>query len=155
LTSVLRAQYATVQNAVAPSVQASFGFALNAISLVGIILPANLWYAPAVPLSPNIVSPGMLAILTWGPIANPFLLGIPPALSPVSPPPLPATVSIRSSGSTISTRLRPISLTQYSVTFVVPRNMPLGGAEIEYKVAGMPTGWTSVNVVPASLELYR
>ena len=33
--------------------------------------------------------------------------------------------------------------------------MPLGGAEIEYKVAGMPTGWTAVNVVAANFELYR
>jgi hypothetical protein len=33
--------------------------------------------------------------------------------------------------------------------------MPLGGAEIEYKVDGQPTAWTNVTVVPANFEFYR
>ncbi|HTA46104.1 MAG TPA: hypothetical protein VK789_26855 [Bryobacteraceae bacterium] len=157
LASVLPAQYATVQNAVGPSTQPSIVFASSIFDVLTAngILSELVGFATLPPqVSPKIVSPGMLALLTWGPIANPFPVitnGLP---API-PPTLPVTVSVRSWGSAISTRLRTTSVTAYSVTFVVPRNIPLGGAEIEYKVAGMPTGWTTVNVIPADLELYR
>ena len=42
-----------------------------------------------------------------------------------------------------------------SVTFVVPPGLPVGGAEVEYKVGSQPTAWTNVNVVPASFEFFR
>jgi uncharacterized protein (TIGR03437 family) len=131
--SVLSAQTAVVFNAVAPTVSA---------------LSGRLGYASFLLLgsypTPNIVAPGMLAGLSYS-----------SDLSVASPPPLPATVSIRPSGSNTPIRVEVASISPGSVTFVVPRNMPLGGAEIEYKPEGQPTAWTNVNVVPASFEFYR
>ncbi len=85
----------------------------------------------------NIVSPGMLAVIS------------------ATPATAPTRISIRPSGSDTPIRVELISSTAVQTTFVVPRNMPLGGAEIEYQAEGQPTGWTNVNVVAASFEFFR
>ncbi len=85
-------------------------------------------------LSPtNVVAPGMVTTLS-----------------------APANeVSIRPSGSDTPIRAELISSILGQTTFVIPRNMPLGGAEIEYKAEGHATGWTNVNVVAASFQFFR
>jgi uncharacterized protein (TIGR03437 family) len=128
LAGALAAQTATVQNAASVSqTYESFLYANSSIVLT---------QAPL-----NIVAPGMVAVLS-GP-------NLPNGWTGTS------TLSIRPAGSSTTIRLEALKSTPGSVTFVVPRNMPLGGAEIEYKVAGQPTAWTNVNVVAASFEFFR
>jgi uncharacterized protein (TIGR03437 family) len=96
---------------------------------------------------------------------NPFVLSIPlvaPAPSNVVAPGMlamlsaPATkIGIRPSGSATPIPAELTGSTSGQATFVVPRNMPLGGAEIEYQAEGQPTGWTNVNVVAASFDFFR
>jgi uncharacterized protein (TIGR03437 family) len=88
-------------------------------------------------LAQNVVAPGMLAMLYPTPGATPM------------------KISIRPSGSDTPIRVELISSTSGQTLFVVPRNMPLGGAEVEYQAEGQPTGWTNVNVVAASFEFFR
>ena len=85
----------------------------------------------------NVVSPGMLTTLA------------------ASSATASTKISIRPSGSDTPIRAEVISFTPGRITFAVPRNMPLGGAEIEYQTEGQPTGWTNVNVVAASFEFFR
>ncbi len=90
----------------------------------------------ALPPAQNVVAPGMLAVL-------------------YRRRHVAAKISIRPSGSDTPIRVEVISSTSGQTTFVVPRNMPLGGAEVEYQAEGQPTGWTNVNVVAASFDFFR
>jgi uncharacterized protein (TIGR03437 family) len=131
LVGVVAGQTATVQNAAfGSSVGVVFGYIFDPFVLAVPIFPATL-------TPQNVVSPGMLAVLS-----------APPATTPTK-------ISIRPSGSDTPIRVEVVSSTPGQTTFVVPRNMPLGGAEIEYQSAGQPTGWTNVNVVAASFEFFR
>jgi uncharacterized protein (TIGR03437 family) len=132
LVGIVAGQTATVQNvAEAQEVVPQFGY----------ILAGNP-YATPVPIfqvasAQNVVAPGMLAVLY--------------PTSPVAP----TRISIRPSGSETLIRAEVVSVSHSQTTFVVPRNMPLGGAELEYQAEGQPTGWTNVNVVAASFEFFR
>jgi uncharacterized protein (TIGR03437 family) len=132
LAGILTAQSATVQNAASP-------------------LPSLEVDRLGSPGLANIVAPGMLAVLSYSAavsvIYDPIAITRPPSPS--------VTVSIRPSGSNVFTRAEVISYGFGSATFVIPRNIPLGGAEIEYKVEGQPTAWTNVTVVQANFEFYR
>lgn len=97
--------------------------------------PALISRGPFTPT--NVVAPGMLAVLYTGPTTTPI------------------RISIRPSGSNTPIRVEVISSTAGQTTFVVPPNMPLGGAEIEYQAEGQPTGWTNVNVVAASFQFAK
>jgi uncharacterized protein (TIGR03437 family) len=108
--------------------------------------PNGLFYGPVfpdfsallvLPQSENVVAPGMLATLA--------------AASAMAS----TKISIRPSGSDTPIRAEVISSIPGRTTFVVPRNMPLGGAELEYQTEGQPTGWTNVNMVAASFEFFR
>ena len=91
-------------------------------------------------VGPNVVAPGMLAVIN--------------TTSSATLATTPIKISIRPSGSDTPIRAEVISSTSGQTTFVVPRNMPLGGAEVEYQAEGQPTGWTNVNVVAASFEFF-
>ena len=131
LVGVVAAQTVFVENAAsAPGVTGAF--------LVGdfgyvIQLPPSPYNAV---FGPNVVAPGMLAVINTGPTAA------------------PVRIWIRPSGSDTPIRAEVISSSSVQTTFVVPRNMPLGGAEVEYQSPGQPTGWTNVNVVAASFEFF-
>ena len=134
LASLVPAQTASVQNAAVQggSGVAYFGYAQSNIyelSRLGAAAPTN------------IVAPGMLAVLSYS--------------NSSSGPGLPVTMSIRPSGSTFRLPVEVLDSAPGVITFAVPAGMPLGGAEIEYKAGGQPTGWTAVNVVGASFEFYR
>ncbi len=129
LVGVMAGQTATVENAaVSNGLLSGFGY---------------ISYAPPVPIlrlalaAQNVVSPGMLAAL-YVPSAT-----------------MSMKIWIRPSGSDTPIRVEVVGSTSGQTTFVVPRNMPLGGAEIEYQAEGQPTGWTNVNVVAASFEFFR
>ncbi len=141
IAGVIQAQNATVLNAA--SVQTAPPALVNPffseVDFVGVSAYSN------------IVSPGMMAILhapAPGATANPLLRGRP------APSASETTISIRHSGSSLAIPLEILSVNATSITFVIPLNMPLGGAEIEYQFAGQPTGWTNVNVVPASFAFF-
>lgn len=133
LVGVAAGQTAIVQNAAA---------GLGGVEYFGYVFAGNP-YAVPVPVFPaevtpaNVVSPGMLAVLYATSAATSMKM------------------SIRPSGSNTPIRVEVISITSSQTTFVVPRNMPLGGAELEYQAEGRPTGWTNVNVVAASFEFFR
>jgi hypothetical protein len=132
------AQIGTVQNAalIPPS---SFTLTFVSGSFSGFL------GAPFNP--PNIISPRMLAVLSYpvsgGQLPNRFLL------------PVSATLSIRPSGSNA---LIPVGIiadaVEGSIRFVVPAGVPFGGAELLYKIDSQPTQWTNVTVVPSSFELF-
>lgn len=98
--------------------------------------------------SPNIVSPRMLAVLTYPTVVNPFL-----SVSPAAQPPI--TLALRPAGSAATIPITVTNSVAGSVTFVVPAGVPLGGAELIYKIGDQPTQWTNVTVVQSSLALFR
>lgn len=153
LAAILPAQNAIVQNAASATAGCpgfAFGEPVLVQSFVNPFLAGFLYAGGCVVGSPiqNIVTPGMLAVLYYQ--AGPNL-----ALSNQPAPALPVALSIRASGSEYEARLKIVSYTSSSVTFAIPRNMPLGGAQIEYKISGQPTAWTDVNIIPASFNLFR
>lgn len=129
LVGVMAGQTATVENAaVSNGLLSGFGYISYAppVAILRLALAAQ-----------NVVSPGMLAAI-YVPSAT-----------------MSMKIWIRPSGSNTPIRVEVVSSTSGQTTFVVPRNMPLGGAEIEYQAEGQPTGWTNVNVVAASFEFFR
>jgi uncharacterized protein (TIGR03437 family) len=64
-----------------------------------------------------------------------------------------ATVSLRPVGAATPIPAQVVSVAAGNVNFVVPADMPLGAAEIIYKVSGMPTQWTPAVVVPANFTI--
>ena len=129
LVGVMAGQTATVENAaVSNGLLSGFGYISYAppVAILRLALAAQ-----------NVVSPGMLAAL-YVPSAT-----------------MSMKIWIRPTGSNTPIRVEVVSSTSGQTTFVVPRNMPLGGAEIEYQAAEQPTGWTNVNVIAASFEFFR
>jgi uncharacterized protein (TIGR03437 family) len=127
LVGFMAGQTAIVQNA-AVNVSGSIGYP---ILVNGIGIESQL--IEQVVSRSDTVSPGMLATLSAR----------------------ATRISIRPSGSDTPIRTEIASFTPGTTNFIVPRNMPLGGAEIEYQTEGQPTGWTNVNVVAASFEFFR
>jgi uncharacterized protein (TIGR03437 family) len=98
----------------------------------------------------NIVAPRMLAVLTYAAPEIIASLGpFPPAAS------VAATLFLRPVGSNSVIPLTVTNAVSGAITFVVPSNFPLGGAELLYQIDNQPTQWTNVNVVQSSFEFFR
>lgn len=143
--AALAAQYATVQNAALYQPSAPYA----AVLVTPIFSDFLLGSLGLVASSPNIISPRMLAVLSYpAPFPNPFS-------SPVAHP-VNATLYLRPSGATTLIPVTNItSAVEGAITFVVPANMPIDGAEVLYQINNGPTQWTTVNVVPSSFALFR
>ncbi|HVV43759.1 MAG TPA: hypothetical protein VHC72_01095, partial [Bryobacteraceae bacterium] len=109
-----------------------------------------LGYVSFPPPSPNVVSPRMLAVLSY---PSPQLLVNPYAAPPVAS--VNATLSIRPVGASAALPVTVTSAVPGAITFVVPGGIPLGGAELLYKIDGQATQWTNVNVVQSSFAFFR
>ncbi len=138
------AQMATVQNAALYQGSAVYPAFSSTPFLVGFVV-----YPGLVASTPNIISPRMLAVLSYPvPFPNPFA-------SPVAQP-VNAALYLRPAGSTTPIPVSNIiSAVDGAVTFVVPGYMPLGGAELLYQIDNGPTQWTTVNVVQSSFAFFR
>jgi uncharacterized protein (TIGR03437 family) len=99
--------------------------------------------------SANIISPRMLAVLSYPAVETIAIIGPPPAATPVT-----ATLSIRPVGSSTAIPVTVTNAVAGAITFVVPAGVPLGGAELLYQIAGQPTQWTTVNVVQSSFAFF-
>lgn len=137
LATVLSAQVGTVENAAAYQPETFLA------SLIGYV-------AYNVPISANVISPRMLAVLSYAGLEinplNGVLVG--------AAPPVMATLSIRPVGSNTPIPVTVTKAVPGAITFVVPAAMPLGGAELLYQIAGQPTQWTTVNVVQSSFAFF-
>jgi uncharacterized protein (TIGR03437 family) len=140
--SLLPAQTATVRNA-------AVGLPSGELTLGSFLLGYGPFVTPA-----NVIAPGMLAVLTYSDAGPGFILTTISWTVSILPH-LPVNLSIRPAGSSIPFRAEVVTSTAGSVTFVVPPGLPVGGAEVEYKVGSQPTAWTNVNVVSASFEFFR
>ncbi|HEY3826988.1 MAG TPA: hypothetical protein VGL82_20675 [Bryobacteraceae bacterium] len=148
LATVVSAQVGTVENAALyqpPNVMESVGILGS-----GSIFAFSSFLAIVPGLSANIIAPRMLAVLTYAAPQVIATLGpFPPAAS------VAATLFLRPVGSNSATPLTVTNAVSGAITFVVPSNFPLGGAELLYQIDNQPTQWTSVNVVPSSFEFFR
>jgi len=143
LAAVMPAQVGTVQNAAL--FQPVNVFAIieaNPYASLSAFLPGFSFGGA------NTIAPRMLAVLTY-PSPEVILNGLPPSA------PVIASLWIRPVGSTTATQLTVTNAVAGSITFVVPANVPVGGAELLYQIAGQSTQWTSVNVVQSSFEFFR
>ncbi len=100
--------------------------------------------------SANIISPRMLAVLSYAAPELIATIGSQPAASTVN-----ATLSIRPVGSSTAIPVTVTNAVAGAITFVVPAAVPLGGAELIYQIAGQPTQWTTVNVVQSSFAFFH
>jgi uncharacterized protein (TIGR03437 family) len=66
-----------------------------------------------------------------------------------------ATVSLLPANSATPIPAQVTSVVQFTITFVVPANIPLGDALLIYKPGNQATQWTRVSIVSANLSLYR
>lgn len=66
-----------------------------------------------------------------------------------------ATVSLLPVNTTTAFPATVTSVAPFNIQFVVPAEVPLGPAQLIYKPGTQATQWTTVNIVPASLSLYR
>jgi uncharacterized protein (TIGR03437 family) len=146
LVTVMAAQQGTVQNA-ALSQPAIFGVISNPAVFIN---PYALGYTG---FSANIISPRMLAVLSY---SAPEAIAITGAISSLPPaaPPVTATLSIRPVGSNTAIPVTVTNAVAGAITFVVPAGVPIGGAELLYQIAGQPTQWTTVNVVQSSFAFF-
>jgi uncharacterized protein (TIGR03437 family) len=143
LATVVAAQQGTVQNA---ALYQPVGF----YAIVG----GNPFVSPGFRLgyvesSANIISPRMLAVLSYSASEVVATLGSIPAAPPVT-----ATLSIRPVGSNTAIPVTVTNSVAGAITFVVPAGVPVGGAELLYQIAGQPTQWTTVNVVQSSFAFF-
>ncbi len=145
LATVMAAQQGTVQNAAKyqPTIVGILGAAVY-------INPYALGYPG---FSANIISPRMLAILSYSAPEAIAITGPITSLPPAAPP-VTATLSIRPVGSNTAIPVTVTNAVAGAITFVVPAGVPLGGAELLYQIAGQPTQWTTVNVVQSSFAFF-
>jgi uncharacterized protein (TIGR03437 family) len=143
LAALLPAQQGTVQNAALyqPALFESI-FNIN-----GTVVSYSSFLLGYVPVSSNIISPRMLAVLSYSAPEVVATLGS-------IPPPVSATLSIRPVGSNTAIPVTVSNAVAGVITFVVPAGVPLGGAELLYQIAGQPTQWTTVNVVQSSFAFF-
>ena len=95
----------------------------------------------------------MLAVLSYPAAEAIAVVGLQnttPTAAPVS-----ATLFLRPVGSSTATQLTVTNAVTGAITFVVPANIPVGGAELLYQIDNQPTQWTAVNVVQSSFEFFR
>jgi len=148
LATVVTAQVGTVQNAALyqPTI-----FANVFESTLGTVPNPFVYVLPGyIPSSANIVSPRMLAVLSYPAPELISNFGPSPVALPVS-----ATLFLRPVGSSTATQLIVTNAVVGSITFVVPSGFPVGGAELFYQIGNQPTQWTNVNVVQSSFEFFR
>jgi uncharacterized protein (TIGR03437 family) len=144
LATVASAQVGTVQNA------ALYQAANSRLGIFpgGVIASSGLPGYISIG-SANIISPRMLAVLSYPAVETIAIIGPPPAATPVT-----ATLSIRPVGSSTAIPVTVTNAVAGAITFVVPAGVPLGGAELLYQIAGQPTQWTTVNVVQSSFAFF-
>ncbi len=143
----MSAQTGTVQNAAIYQSESSEGIIFNPFFAVTVFPYASVGELSLFGYSPNIISPRMLAVLSY-PVSGGGLVGAP------APPPVNATLFLRPAGSS---SLIPIMVTNAvagAITFVVPAGVPLGGAELLYQIDDGPTQWTTVDVVQSSFAFF-
>ncbi|HEX4274077.1 MAG TPA: hypothetical protein VHZ74_01920 [Bryobacteraceae bacterium] len=154
VTFALRAQVGVVQNA-ALYQQQSFLLAPNIAYVSGPVLtegfgPVSLFLSPFA--GSNIIAPRMLAVLSYFAQVISVISGQSPVTTAL---PVTAALSIRPVGSTSAIPVTVITAVAGAITFVVPAGIPLGGAELLYKIDDQPTQWTLVNVVQSSFAFFR
>jgi uncharacterized protein (TIGR03437 family) len=140
---MMPAQVGTVQNAaiLQPTGTQLFGYVVPN-GYLSLILDFSA-------ISENIVSPRMLAVLSYPSQVSTAIIGLLPAAAPVA-----ATLFIRPVGSNTAIPVTVTNAVAGAITFVVPAGVPVGGAELLYQVDGQATQWTTVNVVQASFEFF-
>jgi uncharacterized protein (TIGR03437 family) len=74
---------------------------------------------------------------------------------PTSPPATSATVSLLPANSTTPIPAQVTNVQPFTITFVVPADVPTGAAQLIYKPGNQATQWTTVTIVPANLALVR
>ena len=89
----------------------------------------------------TILAQGSLAVINYS------LVSITPVTS--------ATVSLLPANSTTVFPAEVVFVGQFTLTFVVPNNVPTGAAQLIYKPGNQATQWTTISIVPANLALYR
>ena len=147
LAAAASAQSATVQNA-ALYQGTTYPIFSSLTGILGVVAaPAS--QVSFLGTSPNVISPRMLAVLSYPvPLADPF--------NSPTPQPVNATLYIRPVGSSTLIPVSNItSAVTGNVTFVVPGYVPLGGAELLYQIDNSPTQWTNLNVVQSSFAFFR
>jgi uncharacterized protein (TIGR03437 family) len=72
-----------------------------------------------------------------------------------STPATSATVSLLPANSATPFPAQVVGVAQFTITFIVPNNVPTGSAQLIYKPGNQATQWTTVSIVPANLALYR
>jgi len=140
--AIASAQVGTVQNAAAAQIRTAF------VSLADFLVtgPVSAELGLLAGFEPNIISPRMLAVLTYPIPASPLN-------TPVNEP-VNATVAIRPVGSGVAIPATVTNAVTGAITFVVPAGIPLGGAELLYQINGGATQWTPLNVVPSSFAFF-
>ena len=72
-----------------------------------------------------------------------------------STPATSATVSLLPANSTTPFPAQVLGVSQFTITFVVPNNVPTGAVQLIYKPGTQATQSTTVIIVPANLALFR
>ncbi len=72
-----------------------------------------------------------------------------------STPVTSATVSLLPANSTTPFPAQVIGVKPFTITFVVPTDVPTGAAQLIYKPGTQATQWTTVSIVPANFALFR
>ena len=94
-------------------------------------------------VGPTELAPGSLAII------NTF------AAASSRPDGMNATVSVRSVGAATPIAAQVVALDLNTITFVVPKETPIGPAQLIYREQGDVTKWIEIAVVPARFALFR
>jgi len=66
-----------------------------------------------------------------------------------------STVSFLPAGSATPIAAEIVYVSQFTIAFVVPANVPAGDAQLIYKPVDQATQWTRVTIVPSNLALFR
>ena len=89
----------------------------------------------------TVLAQGSLAVINYSPAT--------------STPATSATVSLLPANSTTPVPAQVLAVSQFTITFVVPNNVPTGFVQLIYKPGTQATQSTTVIVVPANLALFR
>jgi uncharacterized protein (TIGR03437 family) len=89
----------------------------------------------------TVLAQGSLAVINYSQVTSTLVTSATVSLLPVnSTTPIPAQV----------TNVQP-----FTITFVVPADVPTGAVQLIYKPGNQATQWTTVTIVPANLALVR
>jgi uncharacterized protein (TIGR03437 family) len=89
----------------------------------------------------TILAQGSLAVINYSQVSS----------TPVTS----ATVSLLPANSTTPIPAQVTNVQPFTITFVVPNDVPTGAAQVIYKAGNQATQWTTVTIVPANLALVR